>query len=59
MYCIGEAGLDDVDSARVGEDEAKDTGPLCTYMVLNSMDQMSLNVTPESLDVLTEVIQVY
>ena len=52
----GDPGLDEVDAAATEDD--KQEGPTCTYLVLDSMDQMLINVTPQSLDVITEVLQV-
>ena len=46
-------GKDEVDG---GGDEEE--GQLCTYLVVHSLDQLNINLTPPAIDVLTEIMDV-
>ena len=48
-----QTGRDEVD-APVEEEEAE----LCTYMFIDSRDQILLNFSPQAIDVITEVHEV-
>ena len=52
MY-IAESAQDDVDGG-VPEEEA----PLCLYMLIDSRDQMNINLTPQAMDVISEAVEV-
>ena len=42
----------------VAEGEEVKNKDLCTYILIDSMDQLLINVTPHALDVLTEISEV-
>ena len=50
-----DGGYDEVDNC---PPELPDTHSLCSYLVIDSRDQLSVNLTPHALDVLTEVADV-
>jgi hypothetical protein len=38
--------------------EEQDTTALCSYLLIDSRDHLSLNLTPHAMDVINEVSQV-
>ncbi len=52
--CADQNGYDEVD----GPAEDTEDIPMCTYLLMSSYDKLDLNVTPQAMDVITEVIEV-
>ncbi|CAL1544729.1 unnamed protein product [Lymnaea stagnalis] len=50
-------GFDEIDAAHAGEDEGGEEVHKCMYVMVESVDRLQLNVTPQSIEVLKDVVQ--
>lgn len=46
--------MDEVDGSEVEDNSA----PLCRYVVIDSRDELNINLNPQAIDVITEVVEV-
>lgn len=51
-------GFDEVDNGRGQDDDIGDEFEKCLYVMVESMDRLQLNVTPQSIVVIKDVVQV-
>lgn len=61
MKCISslfpaDGGFDEVDN---GPLEVEEPQELCSYLLIDSRDQLSINLTPYAMDLISEVSQVW
>lgn len=54
LCVLDEPGKDEIDEPVVEEEDTE----LCTYLFIDSRDQLLLNFSPQAIDVLTEVYEV-
>ena len=58
VYITGAQGVDQVDGAVTEGDDDDDTLGSCIYLIVDSQDQLLLNVTPQAISVIKDVMQV-
>ena len=58
IYITGAQGVDQVDGAVTEGDDDDDTLGSCIYLIVDSQDQLLLNITPQAISVIKDVMQV-